>query len=176
MTQIAVSHGHALRVEMLEHRDNILASCLEDLSRLSRPELRRKREGRTKVASGLAQRVDMKNQELSECMIHERHNAARGDQQLDQVVTCAGICIGLCPKIVGVRRFQTALAQRLFNCVQLGALCMREPSQRVMPGERDTFPSAHHVAFFDKEPLCVDDQDQRDWPHQQLTDASLGKS
>jgi hypothetical protein len=35
-----------------------------------------------------------------------------------------------------------------------------------MRGERDALPSADHVAFFDKEPLCVVDQDQRDWPHQ----------
>ena len=62
MTKITAAHGQPLRVEMLEHRDNILARCLEDLSRLSRPELRRKREGRAKVASGLAQRIDMKNQ------------------------------------------------------------------------------------------------------------------
>ena len=150
LTKIAVAHGHPLRVEILENRDNILASCLEDLSRLSRPELRRKREGRVKVASGLAKRVDMKNQELFECMIHERHRAARGNQQLNEVVTCAGIWIGLCAKIFGVRRLQTSLAQRLFNRAQLGALRMREPGKRIMPGERDPFPSTHHAALFDK--------------------------
>jgi len=176
MTKIAAAHGQALRVEMLEHRDNILARCLEDLSRLSRPELRRKREGRVKVASCIAQRVDMKDQKLSECMIHERHSAARGDQQLDKVVTCAGICIGLFAKIVGIRGLQATLAQRLFNRVQSAALSVREPGKQIMRGERDDFPSADHAAFFDKEPLCVVDQDQRDWPHQQLTDASLGKS
>jgi hypothetical protein len=150
MTKIAVSHGYPLRVEMLEYRDDILASCLQHLSRLSRPELRRKRKGLAKVTSGVAQRVDMKKQELSERMIHEWRRAARGDQQLDEIVTCAGIRFGFCAKIVRVRRFQTALAQRLFNRVQLRALGMREPSQRIMPGERDTLPSTHHAALFDE--------------------------
>lgn len=108
-------------------------------------------------------------------MIHERHSAARGDQQLDEVVTCAGICIGLCAQIVGVRWLQTTLEQRLFNRVQPGALSVREPGKRIMRGQRDAFPSAHHVAFFDEEPLCVVDQDQRDRSDQRLTDASLGK-
>ena len=162
MTKIAIAYCYALRVEMLEDRDNVLAGRPERLSRLSRPELRRKRKGPGKVTRSLSQRVDMKKQELIERMIHKQHRAARGDQQFNKVVTCVGIRVGFCMQFLEVRRFQTALAQGLFNRVELQALGMREPRQRIMPGERDTRPCAHHAALLDEQPLSVSDQDRRE--------------
>jgi hypothetical protein len=65
-------------------------------------------------------------------------------------------------QFVEVRRFQAALAQGLFNRVELQALGMRERGQRIMSGECDTGPCAHHAALLDEQPLSVSDQDRRE--------------